>query len=1048
MNENLKFNPILRKIIFYTIVCLLLISFFPANAAITKGDIAILQGEVIVKGTVKDINGEQLIGVNVIEKGTTNGTISNLNGDFSITVSSENATLVFSYIGFNQQEFAIGNKREFNVVMKENMTGLDEVVIVGYGSQKKATLTGSISQVSGDDLKKVSAANLTNTLAGKTAGVIANVRSGEPGEDNATIFIRGKGTTGNNSPLIIVDGIAGRGFSRLNPEDIESISVLKDASAAIYGARAANGVILVTTKRGKKGGITVKYNGDYSISQPTRIPDMLNSLQYATYVNEYDRGHGLSETYSEDALQKLQDGSDPINYANTDWWNSAAKKWAPKTQHNISVSGGNEKVQFYTSAQYMWQDVIYKNSPQDYSQYQFTANLDAELSKRIRFGLDVNGRQESRKRGVYATDYLFGYFLTTNPMAAPYYENGLPRVGFDGVTNNAAVMVTDQPGTSEKKNNIINLKPFLHIDLDFITKGLYTEGYAALDYSFQNGKDINHPYDLYQYDSATDKYNSKRSATGAISLNSWADNSDAITINARLGYQNSFGNHKIDAFAAYEQYKYNYNNVSAYRTNYLSTSIMQIFAGSSNPEDQGTGGYAGVSARQNYFGRINYNFNDKYLAEISLRYDGSMNFPANKRWGLFPAISLGWIMSEESFFSPLKSVVNFFKLKGSWGMMGNDNINPFQFLSSYGFISTEDHSSDGVLFGDAVQKGLFEKVTANPYITWETAKTTNLGTSAQFLDGKFNLDFDYFVSKRTDILRTRNASIPDYAGLALPAENIGKVKNSGIEIVAGYNGSHGDFKWNVSGNFTFAENKMEYIDEAVSTPAWQRATGHPIDAMVLYDALGIYQTQEEVDNSVHIDGAKPGDLIYRDTNDDGNITYDDAIRVNESATPKIVYGLTLNGSWKGLDFNAFFQGQAKAKMMVQPTMNMMTDFYEGRWSDANSAEKNAKARWPRAFIKQTYGDDFNGRASTWWLRDARFLRLKSVELGYSLPKSISHKMGITNLRFYVNGSNLFTIDKIKDFDPEISINADNYQANGLTAYPLQRTITTGVNLSF
>ncbi len=1049
MNKSIKIPQIKSPRILSILICMLLSLAYPYSEISAAANSFVQQDKVTVKGTVKDVKGELLIGVNILEKGTTTGTITDVNGEFTLSVSSENATLEFSYIGFVTQEMPVGNQRDFQVTLKENTTGLDEVVVVGYGSQKKATVTGSISQVSGEDIKKISTANLTNTLAGKTAGVIANVRSGEPGEDNATIFIRGKGTTGNTDPLIIVDGIADRSFSRLNPDDIESISVLKDASAAIYGARAANGVILVTTKKGKAGKVSVNYNGDYTISQPTRIPEMLNSYQYATYINEYDRGHGISTpTYSDEILQKYKDGSDPVNYPSTDWWSEVAKTWAAKTQHSVSFSGGSDKVQFYTSAQYMWQDAIYKNSPQDYSQYQFVTNLDAQLSKRIKFSMNILGRQERRKRGIYSTDYLFGYFLTTKPLATAYFPNGLPSVGYENVISNAAIMVTDKPGTSEKKYNIINLKPSLHVDLDFITEGLYAEGYSALDYSFNNGRDISHPYDLYQYDMATGEYNSMRSATGAISLNSWADNSDRTTVNARLGYKRTFGAHKIDAFAAYEQFKYNYNNVSASRTNYLSTAIMEIFAGSDDPEDWGTGGYAAVSSRQNYFGRINYSYNDKYLAEFSLRYDGSMNFPKDKRWGLFPAFSGGWVISEESFFGSIKPIVNFLKLKGSWGMMGNDNVNPFQFLSSYGFISRNDHPASGVLFGESLQKGLLEKVTANPDITWETAKTTNIGVSAQFLDGKFNLDFDYFVSHRSDILRTRNASIPSYAGLLLPAENIGKVKNSGIEVIAGYKGSRGDFNWNVTGNFTYAENEMVYIDEAASTPEWQRATGHPIDAMVLYDALGIYQTQEQIDNSVHIQGAKPGDLIYRDTNDDGNITYADAIRVNESATPKIVYGLTLNGSYKGIDLNVFFQGQAKAKILVQPTMNMMTDFYTDRWSDSKTDEQNASAKWPRAFIKETYGDDFNGRASTWWMRDASFLRLKSVELGYTLPETVMDKIGIEKARIFVNGTNLFTIDKIKVFDPEISVNSVNAQANGLTAYPLQRMITAGVNLTF
>lgn len=1055
MNCHLKSHRILRKISFYALfICLFTFAVIPVKADVKAEVNELPQQSIQVKGTVLDSYGEPLIGVSIVEKGTTNGTITNIDGEFNLSVRSNDAQLEVSYVGYTPQTLSVGSRRDFSITLSESVTGLDEVVVVGYGTQKKATLTGSVSQVTGDELKKQAAANITNTLAGKTAGVIANVRSGEPGEDNAKILIRGKGTTGNTDPLIVVDGIADRDFARLNPEDIESISILKDASAAIYGARAANGVILVTTKRGKEGKINVNYSGNVSFSQPTRIPEMLDSYQYATYVNEYDARHGNALTYSEDAIQKILDGSDPINYSNIEWWDAVAKSWAPRTQHSLSVSGGSEKVSFYSSFQYMWQDAIYKESAQDYGQYQFSTNVDAKISNKVRFSMDILGRHEARNRGIYETDYMFGYFLKTNPMVPATYPNGLYRAGIDGITRNAAVMVTDLPGTNNSKRNILNLKPKVRIDLDVLTEGLYVEGYAAIDLLFNNGKTINHPYDIYEYNAQTGEYDNLRGETGAISLNSWAENSDRITLNGRIGYNRTFGDHKIDAFVAYEQSKYNFNQLSAYRTNYLSTAIMQIFAGSDNPEDRSNNGYARVSARQNYFGRINYGYKDKYLAEVTMRYDGSMNFPAGKRWGLFPAFSAGWVMSEEGFFEPAKPYVNFLKLKGSWGMMGNDNVDPFQFLSRYGFISTnsgQQHYGSGVMFGDDVLKGLYQMVAANPDITWETAKTFNIGLQTQFLENKFNFEFDYFLSKRSDILRARNASIPNYAGLVLPSENIGKMKNYGFEIIAGYQDRFQDFNWGVTGNFTFAENEMTYIDEAESTPAWQKATGHPIDSYTLYDALGIYQTQEEVDNSVHIEGAKPGDIIYRDTNDDGQITWDDAIRVNTSPTPKIMYGFTFNGGWKGLDLNVFFQGQAKARLLVQPTMNMMTEFYEHRWSESNTAEENMKAKYPRAFIKQTYGDKFNGESSTLWLRNAAFLRLKSIELGYTLPKNISKKVGLEYLRVYINGNNLITFDKIKDFDPELSSNNnadDPRSSNGILAYPLQRTITAGLNITF
>lgn len=990
-----------------------------------------------IHGLVVDNSGEPLIGATVIEKGANKGSITGADGHFTLKISVP-SKLIVTYIGYNKKEILINNNmgEDLKIILSENTNTLTEMVVVGYGSQKKATLTGSVSQVSGKDLVSVGASNLSNTIAGKTAGVIANTRTGEPGEDYASILIRGKGTLGSTSPLIVVDGVADRSFSRLNPEDIESISVLKDASAAIYGARAANGVILVTTKRGKGGKMQVSYDGSVSFSQPTRVPKMLNAYDYATYVDEYDAGHGEAQTYSDDVLQQIKSGKDQIKYPSTNWWNQVSKNWAFNTTHSVSVSGGSDKLSMYTSGQYQYQDAIYKNSPQNYHQFQLVSNIDAQISKSIRFSLDILGRQEKRNRGVYSTDDLFGYFLTTNPMSSPYYPNGLLRVGYDGVMNNAVVMISDKPGWQENNNYSLNLKPKLHIDLDVLTSGLYAEGYAALDYSFNNGKQLNQPYDVYQYDSEKDQYDNRKDATGSINLGSWASNSLTQTVNLRLGYTHTFNNaHKIDAFVAYEQSRYKYNYLYGYRANFISAALPDLDFGSKVDKDKDNAGSSNETTRQNYFGRINYGYKDKYLLEATLRYDGSMNFAPGKRWGLFPAFSTGWVISEEKFFEPVKNIVNFLKIKGSWGLMGNDNIGAYQYLSLYSYNGDASY-----VFGDSYNQGIYENVTANPNVTWEKSSSWNGGLSAQFLNGKFGLDFDYFYSRRSDILITRNASVPTYSGLSLPAENLGKVSNHGFEIVASYNDKAGDFKWGVTGNFTYAKNKVIYMDEATKTPEWQRATGHSIDGYVLYKAIGIYQTQEQIDNSPHIAGAHVGDLIYQDTNDDKKITWDDAIRIDKSTTPRIMYGFTLNGSWKGFDLNMFFQGQADAQQIVMPTMNMAQEFFDGRWKVNSSAAENAGAVWPRAFIKQTYGDNWNGVESTWWLRNAAFLRFKSFEVGYTLPRCISATLGLEKIRFYVNGNNLFTIDKMKIFDPEMT--------GGIKGYPIQRTFAFGANIIF
>lgn len=1015
----------------------------------------IVQQDRKITGTVNDQQGISVPGAAVQVKGTTIGTVTDIDGKFELEVPS-GAVLVVSYIGMQPQEITVGNKTVFNVVLSESNIGLDEVVVVGYGTQKKATLTGSISSVGGEELKKVAAVNLSNTLAGKTAGVIANTRSGEPGEDGATIQIRGQGTFGSTSPLIVVDGIADRSFSRLNAEDIESISILKDASAAIYGSRAANGVILVTTKRGKEGKTTLSYSGRVGFSQPTRVPEMLNSYQYMTYVNEYQTGHGLETTFKENQINWAQNGENPYQYPSTNWWDTVSKNWATQTEHSVSVNGGNDKISFYTSAQYMWQDAIYKKAAQDYGQYQLTSNIDAKVGKYIKVGLDIQGRQEKRTRGVFSTNYLFDFLMKCKPIYGAYSPDGqYPLVGMEYASTNPAVMVTKDPGETKYTYNYLNLKPIIRVDMDFITKGLYFEGYAAMDFMFRNGKTLNHPYDVYKYVSSGrenegvwGEYENQRDQTGAISVNQWSDNSTRITLNARLGYSRTFNeDHKVDAFVAYEQSKYDFSSLGAYRTNYLSTEIPEINAGSDDPEDQSNSGYSTKTARQNIFGRVNYGYKDKYLAEVTLRYDGSMNFAPGHRWGLFPGFSAGWVMSEEAFWENLKPTVNFFKLKGSWGKMGNDDITAFQYLSQYLF------NESSIQFGSQ-NKGLYLSRTANPLVTWETARTTNLGFSSQFLNGKFSLDVDYFFSKRSDILITRNASIPLYSGLKLPAENIGKMNNKGIEFIASYQDRNDEFSWGVTGNFTFAKNEVVYSDEATNKVEWRRVTGRAYGGLELYNALGIYQTQEQIDNSPHLAGTQVGDLQYEDFNNDGQITADDMRYYdNYSAIPKIIYGFTLNGGWKGLDVNVFFQGQAMAHQLITPTMNMLTDFYEGRWIETNSAEENAAARWPRACINDSgYMDDVNGVSSTWWLRNAAFLRLKSIEIGYTLPKTLLQNVGIERARVYLNANNLFTLDHIKVSDPEAAsyYNDDGYlvSSGGILGYPLQRTINFGVNVTF
>ena len=1011
---------------------------------------SVSQQSQTVKGVVVDKStGEPIIGANVVVKGTTNGVITDFDGNYTLD-APVGSILVISYIGYQSIEVkAVAGVQQIR--LGEDTQALEEVVVVGYGVQKKATVTGSVSTVKGSDLKTTGTANITNTFAGKLPGVVATNRSGEPGNDYSDILIRGKGSLNDNSPLIVIDGVANRGgLERLNPSDIESVNVLKDASAAIYGAQAANGVILVTTKRGTSDKPTITYNGSFTLSGNTRTPDLMNAYQCMTWTDEIRKGNGQSPLY-ENIKGGYLDGTINRNqYGDTDWMDVVFRSVAPQTRHSLSVSGGSEKVKFYVSGDYSYQEPNYRNTSLDFQTGQVRSNIDAQISDNLKIGVDLAARREKRNNSVISTDDIFWEAFMAYPWLYDYYPNGLPGPGLANGNNLAILVAGKETGYNRVNDTFVDSKFSFDLKLPWITEGLSLSGYAAFDYHAREQKQLWDVWDTYDYNAATGEYIKKTTNMNGNNISLRQDHDDNVTktFHLKLDYQRTFGDHRVGAFVAYEQSKYEGENFYGWRGYYLSNRPDYLDFGADKEKTNGGRGY--VTARQNYFGRLNYAYKDRYMFEFTLRHDGSMNFAPGHRWGAFPAFSLGWVMSEEEFFQPLKNVVSFFKVKGSWGMMGNDNVTAYQYMSQYKFIDLNNTSS--MCFGDEVVKAIYESRTANPLITWEKAKTWNLGFSSQFLDGKFGLDFDYFQSRRNDILITRNASIPTYSGLVLPAENLGKVKNHGLELIATYRDHSGDFSWGITGNFTYANNKVVYEDEAASTPEWQRRTGHPIDGMVLYKALGIYQTQEQVDNTPHIAGAKPGDLIYQDTNGDGNITWDDAIRLDKSATPKIIFGLTLNGAWKGWDLNVFFQGQADAEQLVQPTMNMATDFYEGRWIETNTAEQNATAKWPRAFIKQTYGDAWNGVASTWWLRDASFVRLKSIELGYTLPKMWTKSIGIENARIYVNGNNLFTIDGMKICDPEAGMfkNTDGYvvESGGVRGYPLQRMITVGANVTF
>jgi TonB-linked SusC/RagA family outer membrane protein len=1008
--------------------------------------------DIAVSGKVTDENGLPLPGVTVTVKGTTNATVTDVNGKYALNIAGNNGILVFSFLGYTSVERPLSGSNTVNVQLAPDSKSLNEVVVVGYGTQKKATLTGSISQVKGTELVKSPQPNLSNSLAGRFSGVVINNRGGEPGYDGSSITIRGLATTGSNSVLVVVDGIPGQvgGLERLDPNDIESVSVLKDASAAIYGNRAANGVILVTTKRGKTGKPMVNYSFNQGFSSPTRLPKMADAPTYAQIMNEisYDSNPagGLNQSYTEEQIQKFRDGSDPLLYPNTDWIGETLKSVALQNQHSLSISGGSDDMKYFVSAGTINQDGLYKNGVTKYKQYNFRSNIDANISKRLKVGLSLSGREEDRFFPQVGAGDIFRSIYRAKPIAAAYYPNGLPTTGIENA--NPAVQVTDAGGSVKSPTQTLNaiLKASFLIPG---VEGLSLDGFFSVDKSNTFSKSFSKPYLLYRYDQATEQYNSvivggnNQKAT----LTEIHNNTSLITSNIKLNYARRFGLHDVNAFVGYEQSDNHYEYFDAQRFNYLSTSLPELSQGGTAATDYLNSGYSTNYTRRSVISRLAYTYDEKYLFEGQLRADGSSIFPQSKQWGYFPSASVGYRISKENWFQNSVKFINDLKIRASYGSLGNDNVNGFQYFDNYvlvgnGFVASTPNSGTSV-----IQPGVNLVKLANPNITWERAKKLDIGINAVFLKN-FTLEAIYFQQKRDGILAARNASLPGSSGIVnpygadplVPSENIGKVNSTGFEGTLGYNNSGKDFKWGVSGNITYAKSKIIYIDEASGTLGYQRQTGGSLNTYLLYNAIGIFRTQADLDAYPHVAGAKVGDLKYEDYNGDGKITADDQTRTQYGNIPQITYGFSFNASYKNFDMSVLFSGQSQVSQYVLPEAGSVGNFYSS-WADNRFSPTNTNGTYPRVTDRASNaisGGQFN---NTFWLNNAAFLRLKNVELGYNFQSSFLSKIKVSGFRLYASAFNLFTITKVKDYDPEGSSGSGQF-------YPQQRIINIGANVKF
>ena len=1002
--------------------------------------------KITVTGIVKDTHGEPLIGVNVLVKGSRTGTITDMDGHFLLNEVSPNAMVSISYIGYKTEEIALNNRSSLTITLTEDSEQLDEVVVVGYGTQKKVNLTGSVSSVKFDEeLANRPITDASQALSGKVSGVWISQNSGKPGDDGAQLRIRGWGTLNNSDPLVIIDGVEGV-FSQINPSDIESITVLKDAaSAAIYGSKAANGVVLVTTKMGKNNEKThVELNSYVGVQQLGRRFDLVtNSAELMTMANQALANGGESPLYPESLISDFKNGTDPYKYPNTDWYEHVYRN-ALITGHNLSIRGGSEKLSSFLSLNYLKQEGIITNT--DAERFGMRANLEYKVNSWLKVGARLN---YIRRNSQEPFDLSRVFFIQSGaaPFIAPYTRDGrfgsVEAIAQDGTLlyDNRNPLIDASNGATKTTLDYMSLNAFATVDF---TKDLNLQVTWASNGNWKMVDKYNET--LYGYtdsgiETMTINYNRDGLEMSREQISTMRNN-----FHATLNYSKKFvEKHSVAGILGAQLENYNIKNVYARRTDPAKDGLTQVDAGTNGI--QGKGNMQGLRMAS-YFGRLNYAFADKYLFEMNLRADASSRFKRGNRWGVFPGFSAGWRLSEESFIKNVNIFSNM-KLRASWGQLGNERIDLFRYVD---LMNLKVIKNDGSItdynypLNGAMQSGAAITAYNDPNITWETTTMTNVGIDASLLNGNLDFSFEFFDKRTSDILR--KVTLPDQVGgLDGPIRNIGEVSNKGFELNMGYRNNIGNFRYEVNGNMTFIKNKIVSLKgQTIIDGMFILEEGKPIDSYYMLHAIGIFQSEEEIKNSPYQTAAtKPGYLKFEDTNGDGKITEDDR-QIRGGVIPKITYGFNINLGYKDWDLSAFFQGVTDVYTYgdrIGATPLWFGCGLPEQWlTDAWTPERGTSATLP---ILTTYEGCLNEnfRTNDFWLRNASYLRLKNLQLSYNVPVSFLKSGVVKRLKVFVNAQNLFTFSPMKDFDPEKNLKGSNWYA-----YPSVRTYTAGVNVTF
>ena len=993
-----------------------------------------------IKGIVLDKNSrEPMIGVSVFVQGGSNGTITNLNGEFELTLSkAKDNILKFSYIGYKTLELPLKDNSYIRVQLEEDNRLIDEVVVVGYATQKKESVVGSIASIDNSTLITVPVSNVTQALAGKLAGVQVIQSSGEVGRDEADVYVRGLATYGNAKPLIIVDGIVRENFAQIDPNEIQSLNVLKDASAtAVYGVKGANGVIIVTTRRGTISKPQVSVSAQYAITQPMRIPDPLSAYETAALINVQRMAQGKNDDYSALDLIKYHTGSSPYLHPDTHWVDEVLKDHSSLQQYNVNVSGGTHFIKYFISGGFLGQDGFYKNDPYtNFTRYNFRSNLDFDITKRLKVSFNLGARIEKRQFPGASKDNSWNIYrgaFATGGRHNPVYN---PDGSLAGPATSAFNLlgVIGEQGIYKDTKSAVEMGLNVHYDLDFILKGLALRAQLAFDNSGSNGEYWSKSYATYYYnitrDKSTDSDTETYTQQGEDSPlkyqwgGSWFDQKTYGEIG--LEYAQTFGAHTVTGL-------------------FLGNRNLRLI-----------GNYIGY-ADQGLVGRLTYDFDKRYFAEVNMGFNGSENFAQGNRYALFPAFAMGWLASNEKFISEssISNVLTHLKIRGSIGWVGNDksgDITSGGYQDKRFIYIQQFYNGGGTHFGagDTWFNGIYQGNIANKDVTWETGRKMNIGFESGFFKDLLNLNIDLFYERRSDILTNISSVTPEYVGKSFMNANIGIVDNKGIEMELTHRKRIGtDFTYTIKGNFSFARNKVVKKADPDGLLPYQREEGYAIGTPLLYKYIGVFESYEDIENSpsqMGLDGnteVKPGDVKYVDFNNDGVININDAFRQGYGTVPEIQYGVTLSLEYKGFDASALVQGSEHSQFVknweiMWPFSNADNAYYNHwrYWTpETNGSHEHIR------FYGNYLNNEPKGGTNSFTMGSGDYVRLKNVEVGYTLPKSWISKIYMSSARVYFSANNLFL------WADEYSLDPDNRDQRGGNM-PQTRAFNFGINVNF